>query len=84
MPKLSRAIRDETNRRREVQERYNRGLQGRMKHMVWSSGCRSWYLSADGANHSLYPGFAAEYALRTRRFDPSDYETVRHPDGGSG
>jgi hypothetical protein len=55
-----------------------------MKHMVWSSGCRSWYLSEDGANHALYPGFAAEYALRTRRFEPSDYEIARHPGAGSG
>jgi len=57
-----------------VQARYNAGLQRRMRHMVWSSGCHSWYLSADGRNRALYPGFAAEYALRTRRFDPADYE----------
>jgi len=60
--------------RREVQDRYNQGLQGRMKHMSWSSGCNSWYLSEDGSNHSLYPGFAAEYVLRARRFKASDYE----------
>ena len=53
--------------RQDVQDRYNAGIQGRMKHMVWSS-CNSWYLSPDGSNHALYPGFAAEYALRTRRF----------------
>jgi cation diffusion facilitator CzcD-associated flavoprotein CzcO len=63
--------------RRDVQDRYNAGIQRRMKHMVWGSGCHSWYLSADGSNHSLYPGFAAEYALRTRRFEPSDYEIAR-------
>jgi cation diffusion facilitator CzcD-associated flavoprotein CzcO len=59
--------------RQEVQDRYDAGLQARMKHMVWSSGCKSWYLSKDGSNHSLYPGFAAEYVLRTRRFEPRDY-----------
>jgi hypothetical protein len=47
-----------------------------MRHMVWSSGCHSWYLSKDGSNHSLYPGFASEYVLRTRRFRPRDYELV--------
>jgi hypothetical protein len=62
--------------RPDVHERYNAGIQGRMKYMVWSS-CKSWYLSADGSNHALYPGFAAEYALRTRRFHPSDYELAR-------
>ncbi len=59
--------------RPDVLERYNAGIQGRMKHMVWSS-CKSWYLSPDGSNHALYPGFAGEYALRTRRFRPADYE----------
>jgi len=65
------------NVREDVQDRYNEGLQGRMKHMVWSTGCNSWYLSNDGANHSLYPGYAAEYVLRARRFRPGDYQLVR-------
>ncbi|HVN64514.1 MAG TPA: NAD(P)/FAD-dependent oxidoreductase, partial [Candidatus Binataceae bacterium] len=60
--------------RQDVQDRYNVGIQGRMKYMVWNSGCNSWYLSEDGSNHSLYPGFAAEYALRARHFKESDYE----------
>jgi cation diffusion facilitator CzcD-associated flavoprotein CzcO len=76
-----RAIRSENLRwidvRQAVQDRYNQGLQARMKHMVWSSGCKSWYLSEDGKNHSLYPGFSSEYVLRTRRFKPSDYEIAR-------
>jgi cation diffusion facilitator CzcD-associated flavoprotein CzcO len=63
--------------RRDAQERYNAGLQRRMKHMVWSSGCHSWYLSPDGGNHALYPGFAAEYVVRARRFRPADYEIAR-------
>jgi hypothetical protein len=45
-----------------------------MKHMVWSTSCHPWYLSQDGSNHALYPGFAGEYALRARRFERSDYE----------
>ena len=60
--------------RQSVQDDYNAGIQDRMKHMSWQSGCNSWYLSADGSNHSLYPGPAAEYALRTRRFVPGEYE----------
>jgi cation diffusion facilitator CzcD-associated flavoprotein CzcO len=62
--------------RQEVQDRYNEGLQKRMKHMVWSSGCNSWYLSDDGKNHALYPGFASEYCLRIRRFRPAEYTAV--------
>jgi len=63
--------------RQDVQDRYNQGLQRRMPHMAWSSGCNSWYLSDDGSNHALYPGFAAEYVLRVRRFRPSEYEIAR-------
>lgn len=76
-----RKLRDENLKavevRRDVQDRYNAGLERRMKHMVWSSGCKSWYLSPDGKNHSLYPGPAAEYALRSRRFRLRDYEISR-------
>jgi cation diffusion facilitator CzcD-associated flavoprotein CzcO len=63
--------------RQDVQDRYNAGLQRRMKHTSWSSGCHSWYLDADGGNHALYPGFASEYCLRVRRFRPSEYELAR-------
>ncbi len=62
--------------KQSAQDDYNRRIQKRMKHMVWSSGCNSWYLSDDGSNHSLYPGFAAEYVARARSFHPSDYERV--------
>jgi cation diffusion facilitator CzcD-associated flavoprotein CzcO len=63
--------------RQDVQDRYNAGIQARMPRMVWSSGCNSWYLSGDGSNHSLYPGFAAEYALRARHFRRADYRIAR-------
>jgi cation diffusion facilitator CzcD-associated flavoprotein CzcO len=62
--------------RQDVQDEYNERLQSRMKHMVWSTGCNSWYLSPDGSNHSLYPGFAAEYAWKARRFRTRDYNVV--------
>jgi cation diffusion facilitator CzcD-associated flavoprotein CzcO len=77
-----RKVRDEALRyvdvRQDVQDRYNAGIQARMPHMVWHT-CQSWYLSADGSNHALYPGFAAEYALRARRFRPRDYAFARFP-----
>jgi cation diffusion facilitator CzcD-associated flavoprotein CzcO len=75
-----RRIRDErlhsVDVRQDVQDRYNAGIQARMPRMVWHT-CKSWYLSPDGSNHALYPGFAAEYALRARRFVPADYEIAR-------
>lgn len=63
--------------RQDVQDRYNAGLQARMKYTSWSSGCNSWYLDADGGNHALFPGAASEYCLRARRFRPSEYEIAR-------
>jgi cation diffusion facilitator CzcD-associated flavoprotein CzcO len=63
--------------RQVVQNRYNQRIQRRMPYMSWSSGCHSWYLSDDGTNRSLFPGFAFEYALRTRRFRARDYEIAR-------
>lgn len=65
------------NVRQKSQDAYNERIQGRMKHMVWSTGCTSWYLSPDTKNHSLYPGFAAEYVVRARHFDPDDYQIAR-------
>ena len=72
-----RKLRDDNLRyvdvRRDVQDRYNERIQSRMKYMVWPN-CHSWYLSPDGSNHSLYPGFAFEYVLGARRFRADDYE----------
>jgi len=62
--------------RQDVQDRYNAGIQRRMPRMVWHT-CKSWYLSKDGSNHALYPGLAAEYVARARRFHASDYEIAR-------
>ena len=63
--------------RQDVQDAYNAGIQGRMKYMAWSSGCSSWYLSPNGENHSLFPGLASEYRVRTRWFKPGEYEVAR-------
>jgi cation diffusion facilitator CzcD-associated flavoprotein CzcO len=63
--------------RQDVQGAYNTGIKRRMRHMVWTSGCSSWYLSADGENHALYPGLASEYCLRTRKFRSSEYDVAR-------
>jgi len=62
--------------KQDVQDSYNDRLQRRMKHTVWTSGCKSWYLSDDGKNRTLYPGFATEYCARIRRFKAAEYEAV--------
>lgn len=62
--------------RRGAQERYNRALQRRLANTVWASGCASWYRTASGKNTVIWPGYTWEFRLRTRRFDPRDYELV--------
>jgi len=62
--------------KQSVQDAYNAGIQGRMKHMVWQSGCNSWYLDATGENHALYPGFATEYCLRVRHLHPTEFDVA--------
>ena len=59
--------------RPEVQARSYAAVQRRMRKTVWASGCRSWYLSADGRNDTLWPGSTLEYWLRTLRFDAASY-----------
>lgn len=56
-------------------EDFQRFIAGRMKNTTWTTGCHSWYLTEDGRNTTLYPGFASEYVLSVRKFDISDYNT---------
>jgi cation diffusion facilitator CzcD-associated flavoprotein CzcO len=57
----------------ETQERSYRSVQERMKRTVWMTGCRSWYLSADGRNDTLWPGTTVGYWWKTLRFDAANY-----------
>ena len=59
--------------RPEVQARSYAEVQQRMKGTVWASGCRSWYMTADGRNDTLWPGSTLDYWRRTLRFDPENY-----------
>lgn len=60
----------------DVQERHNRALQKRLARTNWNSGCKSWYLTEDGYNATMYPGFATQYALQMKHFDTRDYRAV--------
>ena len=59
-----------------VQAAYNQRLHRRFDGTVWKTGCKSWYQTRTGKNTTLWPGFTFEFRLRTRRFDPADYELV--------
>jgi cation diffusion facilitator CzcD-associated flavoprotein CzcO len=57
-----------------VQAGFNRWLQRRLSGSVWNTGgCRSWYLSADGANRTLWPDFTFVLRRRLSRFDWDDF-----------
>jgi cation diffusion facilitator CzcD-associated flavoprotein CzcO len=64
--------------RREVQDAYNERIQRRLRRTTWMSGCRSWYLTADGYNASMYPGFATQYLRQMQDFRLEDYEVASH------
>jgi len=63
----------------DVQERYNRRIQKRLKRTTWMSGCTSWYLTKDGFNASMYPGFATQYLRQMRDFRLEDYQLTAKP-----
>ena len=56
-----------------AQRNFNRSVQQRMGDTVWKSGCDSWYLDDDGTNRTLWPGYTAEYWLRTRNLERDDF-----------
>jgi cation diffusion facilitator CzcD-associated flavoprotein CzcO len=63
----------------QVQAAYNRALQRRLHGTVWDSGCKSWYLTKDGKNNTLWPGFTFEYRRITRHFDAVNYRVLKDP-----
>ena len=68
--------------RPDIQEAFDTEMQRRMRGTVWTSGCTSWYLDANGRNTTLWPGFTFEFRRRTRHFDPQRYDLIpqRLPD----
>ena len=44
-----------------------------LKGTVWSSGCKSWYQTADGINFAIWPKSTWRYWLDTRRVNLADY-----------
>ena len=62
--------------RKDVQDDYNASIQKRLGRTTWMSGCTSWYLTADGFNASMYPGFATQYLRQMQDFRIRDYEVA--------
>ena len=70
------AVRCDVTRIDDVQRRYNKRIQKRLTKTTWMSGCSSWYLTADGFNASMYPGFATQYLQQMRDFRFGHYVAV--------
>lgn len=64
----------------EAQATFNAALQARLARTVWSTGCASWYLSADGKNRALWPDFTFRFRARAKHIKPADFSfTARMP-----
>lgn len=66
---------DRMDVRPKAQHDYNEMVARAMEGTVWvTGGCDSWYLNEQGRNTTLWPTFTWEFALRTRWFDPHNYD----------
>jgi cation diffusion facilitator CzcD-associated flavoprotein CzcO len=63
--------------RADVMRAFNAGLQRQNRRNVWNSGCKSWYLDAQGRNFTLWPTFTWKFRELTRVFRAADYELIR-------
>ncbi|MGU3435905.1 flavin-containing monooxygenase [Actinomycetes bacterium M1A6_2h] len=59
-----------------VQAKYNEELQQRLTKTTWNSGCSSWYLTEDGFNATMYPGFATQYVKQLETVLLPDYSVT--------
>ena len=62
--------------RQDVQDSYNAELQRKLGKTTWNSGCSSWYLTVDGFNATMFPGFATQYVNQLRHVERGDYTTI--------
>ncbi|WP_439104441.1 SDR family NAD(P)-dependent oxidoreductase [Celeribacter marinus] len=56
----------------DVTKAYNEALQKDLSQTVWASGCKSWYLTADGRIETLFPGNAQDFEAQMRDVDPTE------------
>jgi cation diffusion facilitator CzcD-associated flavoprotein CzcO len=70
--------------RPEVMAAYNAQIQAKLPGTVWTSGCASWYIDADGKNTTIWPDFTFRFRHRTRRFNTKAYILRHHTDVPAG
>lgn len=57
----------------EAMTRFLGEMTDALKGTVWSSGCKSWYQTADGINFAIWPKSTWRYWLQTRTVNEADY-----------
>lgn len=65
--------------RADRQNDYNDQIQRRLASTTWSSGCKSWYLTDDGYNAIMYPGFTAQFLRQLSKIELEDYSMRPQP-----
>lgn len=58
---------------KQRQDEYNVEMQRRLASTTWNSGCSSWYLTEDGFNATMYPGFGTQFVRQLDELDLDDY-----------
>ncbi len=69
--------------RPEVQARYNEDIQQRLQSTTWNSGCQSWYLTDDGFNATMFPGFATQYVNQLKAVNLHDFKITAEQTSGA-
>lgn len=57
----------------DLSEQYDVQIQRDLQGSVWLSGCKSWYVGADGRNYTLWPWSTLKYRRMMHRVDPNDF-----------
>ncbi len=60
--------------RKDVQDRFNHGLQAQLSKMIWNADCTNWYKTDAGKNTNNWPGYTFVYRAATRRLNAADYQ----------
>ena len=63
---------------REATDRFNDDMREVVPQTVWATGCKSWYLGADGLP-SVWPWQASHHRELLREPEPSHWDTVAGP-----
>lgn len=65
--------------RKDRQDKYHGQIQRRLASTTWNSGCKSWYLTDDGYNGTMYPGFAMQFVRQLSKVKLDDYVRTSRP-----